>query len=236
VLPSIESRWIHININNCRHLRSSSNSSSSSSPNNLPLDHTYTLLRGTKLNVACRPAVISEVFNYLGLRTTDRHHGRPYNFVSCWWMLNLNKRQQWMRFLWLADLLLCLDNPYCDIQTTNPIGLARIIRRENLSHSVATAVSRMMCLWLTDYRRLIILKILIIRTWLRPIRATGISNHRATCLAFLLVRISDWILPKFHAEITGLLIVIGAHCSVVVKALFCKPEGRGFKSRWGGFF
>jgi hypothetical protein len=24
--------------------------------------------------------------------------------------------------------------------------------------------------------------------------------------------------------------------SVVVKALCCKPEGRGFKSRWGGFF
>jgi hypothetical protein len=28
----------------------------------------------------------------------------------------------------------------------------------------------------------------------------------------------------------------GARGSVVVKALCCKPEGRGFKSRWGGFF
>jgi hypothetical protein len=29
---------------------------------------------------------------------------------------------------------------------------------------------------------------------------------------------------------------VGARGSVVVKALCCKPEGRGFKSRWGGFF
>jgi hypothetical protein len=32
------------------------------------------------------------------------------------------------------------------------------------------------------------------------------------------------------------IIVVGARGSVVVKALCCKPEGRGFKSRWGGFF
>jgi hypothetical protein len=31
-------------------------------------------------------------------------------------------------------------------------------------------------------------------------------------------------------------IISGARGSVVVKALRCKPEGRGFKSRWGGFF
>jgi hypothetical protein len=28
----------------------------------------------------------------------------------------------------------------------------------------------------------------------------------------------------------------GARGSVVVKALCCKPESRGFKSRWGGYF
>jgi hypothetical protein len=33
-----------------------------------------------------------------------------------------------------------------------------------------------------------------------------------------------------------IIIIIGARGSVVIKALCCKPEGRGFKSRWGGFF
>jgi hypothetical protein len=33
-----------------------------------------------------------------------------------------------------------------------------------------------------------------------------------------------------------IIFYLGARGSVVVKALCCKPEGRGFKSRWGGFF
>jgi predicted benzoate:H+ symporter BenE len=32
------------------------------------------------------------------------------------------------------------------------------------------------------------------------------------------------------------IILMGARGSVVVKALCCKPEGRGIASRWGGFF
>jgi hypothetical protein len=34
----------------------------------------------------------------------------------------------------------------------------------------------------------------------------------------------------------GKMVYILRRGSVVVKALCCKPEGRGFKSRWGGFF
>jgi hypothetical protein len=30
--------------------------------------------------------------------------------------------------------------------------------------------------------------------------------------------------------------IVGVGGSVLVKALRFKPEGRGFKSRWGGFF
>jgi hypothetical protein len=36
--------------------------------------------------------------------------------------------------------------------------------------------------------------------------------------------------------ICSALLTVGARGSVVVEAQCCKPEGRGFKSRWGGFF
>jgi hypothetical protein len=77
------------------------------------------------------------------------------------------------------------DSPYCDIQTTNPIGFTGIIRRANVSHFVGTAVSSI-CLRPTDYRRLV----LITRTWLRPITATGTRNHTAVypSLLFLLMQ------------------------------------------------
>jgi hypothetical protein len=45
----------------------------------------------------------------------------------------------------------------------------------------------------------------------------------------------DW--PLFSQEFYLMAYnVMGARGSVVVKALCCKPEGRGFKSRWGRFF
>jgi hypothetical protein len=183
---------IHININNYRPL-SSSSSTSRRSNSNLPLDSIYILPRGVKLNVACRPAVISEVFHYLELRTADRHQVSPY---GCW---TLTK-----------DGSECASSDwriYCSVLTTHPA----ISKQRIWSASQGECAGRIwLTLWqqLTDYRRLIIVKILIIRTWLRPITATGVSNHRATYLVFPF-RESQGLNPaKFHAEITGPLLII----------------------------
>ena len=89
---------------------------------------------------------------------------KHYNFVSCWWMLSVNKRKQWMALLLTCGSVALPDSPHCDTQTTNPIGFTGIIRRANVSHFVGTAVSRI-CLCPTDY----ICLVLPTRTWLRPI-------------------------------------------------------------------
>jgi hypothetical protein len=40
----------------------------------------------------------------------------------------------------------------------------------------------------------------------------------------------------FFSQCTRMLRMKGARGSVVVEAVCYKPEGRGIKSRWGGFF
>jgi hypothetical protein len=43
---------------------------------------------------------------------------------------------------------------------------------------------------------------------------------------------STWLYHLFIKTFVYCIVI----CSVVVKALYCKPVGRGFKSRWGGCF
>jgi hypothetical protein len=44
------------------------------------------------------------------------------------------------------------------------------------------------------------------------------------------------LLENFNTKVEMHIYTPGAHGSVVVKALCCRPEGYGFKSWWGEFF
>jgi hypothetical protein len=71
----------------------------------------------------------------------------------------------------------------------------------------------------------------------RPIIIAIAHNESAYDLSFILdYAVKSGWLPDLVLKGAKILCMKMARGSVVVKALCCKPEGRGFKSRWGGFF